>query len=63
MSILVDNLSKNQVVSELQMANLRHIVEENPEARTNFTVLTEHLRKKAESNGQQQQQQQQSGPA
>tara|TARA_R110002003_G_scaffold131_4_gene12324 strand:+ start:7052 stop:9412 length:2361 start_codon:yes stop_codon:yes gene_type:complete len=61
MSILVDNLSKNQVVSELQMANLRHIVEENPEARTNFTVLTEHLRKKAESNGQQQQQQ--SGPA
>ncbi|KAH7069825.1 SPOC domain-containing protein [Paraphoma chrysanthemicola] len=59
MSILVDNLSKNQVVSELQMANLRHIVEENPDARTNFSVLTEHLRKKAEANGQIQQQQQQ----
>jgi hypothetical protein len=47
--ILVDNLSKHQAVSELQMINLRHIVEENPEARTDFSVLTEHLRKKAEA--------------
>ncbi|KAF2030438.1 hypothetical protein EK21DRAFT_65578 [Setomelanomma holmii] len=49
-TILVDNLSKHQAVSEIQMANLRHIVEENPEARDNFGVLTEHLRRKAELN-------------
>ncbi|KAH8722806.1 SPOC domain-containing protein [Phaeosphaeriaceae sp. PMI808] len=47
--ILVDNLSKNQAVSEIQMVNLRHIVEENPDARTDFGVLTEHLRKKTAS--------------
>jgi hypothetical protein len=44
-AILVDTLSKNQAVSEIQMLNLRHIVEENPDARTNFAVFTEHLRK------------------
>jgi hypothetical protein len=32
------------------MINLRHIVEENPDARTNIVVLTEHMRKKAEAN-------------
>jgi hypothetical protein len=48
--ILVENLSKNLPVSELQMINLRHIVEENPDARTNIVVLTEHMRKKAEAN-------------
>lgn len=57
MHILADNLSKNQAVSEIQMINLRHIVEENPDARTDFSVLTEHLRKKAASAQQQQQQQ------
>jgi hypothetical protein len=50
--ILVENLSNNQAISEIQMVNLRHIVEENPEARTNFSVLTEHLRKKSEAHGQ-----------
>jgi hypothetical protein len=44
-AILDDTLSKNLPPSELQMLNLRHIVEENPDARTNFGVLTEHLRK------------------
>ncbi|OAK96838.1 hypothetical protein IQ06DRAFT_380394 [Phaeosphaeriaceae sp. SRC1lsM3a] len=63
MAILVDNLSKHQNVSELQMINLRHIVEENPEARTDFNVLTEHLRKKAEAAAQQQQQGQPVGAA
>ncbi|KAH7381228.1 SPOC domain-containing protein [Phaeosphaeria sp. MPI-PUGE-AT-0046c] len=54
MAILVDNISKHQNVSELQMHNLRHIVEENPEARTDFGVLTEHLRRKAEAAAAQQ---------
>lgn len=49
--ILGSNLSQNQVVSELQMTNLRHIVEHIPEARTNLSVLTDHLRQKSEANG------------
>jgi hypothetical protein len=39
------------------MINLRHIVEENPDARTNIVVLTEHMRKKAEANANGQHQQ------
>lgn len=54
MHILAENLNKNQAVSELQMINLRHIVEENPEARTDFGVLTEHLRRNGASQGQNQ---------
>jgi hypothetical protein len=54
MHILADNLSKNTAVSELQMRNLRHIVEENPEARTDFGVLTEHLRRNGAGQGQNQ---------
>ncbi|KAF1912088.1 SPOC domain-containing protein [Ampelomyces quisqualis] len=57
--ILNENLKQNQDVSELQMINLRHIVENNPEARTNLDMLTDHLRKKAEAANLQQQQQQQ----
>ncbi|KAG9187301.1 hypothetical protein G6011_05172 [Alternaria panax] len=53
-TILGSSLSQNSVVSELQMINLRHIVETVPEARDNITVLTNHLRSKNESNGQQQ---------
>jgi hypothetical protein len=61
--ILIDSLSKNQVVSEVQMANLRHVVNENPEARTNFSVFVEHIRQKteAQTNGQQQHQHQPMG--
>lgn len=55
--ILGTNLSQNQAVSELQMINLRHIVESIPEARTNISVLTDHLRQKSEANGQYQNQQ------
>ncbi|KAH7397421.1 SPOC domain-containing protein [Pyrenochaeta sp. MPI-SDFR-AT-0127] len=54
--ILNSNLSQNQAVSELQMINLRHIVESIPEARTNISVLTDHLRQKSEANGQYQNQ-------
>jgi hypothetical protein len=43
-AILDDTLSKSPP-SELQMVNLRHIVEENPDARTDIGVLMEHLRK------------------
>ncbi|KAI0578774.1 SPOC multi-domain protein [Pyrenophora tritici-repentis] len=57
-TILGSSLSQNSVVSELQMINLRHIVETVPEARDNITVLTNHLRSKTETNGQQPQQQQ-----
>ena len=53
-TILGSSLSQNSAVSELQMLNLRHIVETVPEARDNITVLTNHLRSKNESNGQQQ---------
>jgi hypothetical protein len=53
-TILGSSLSQNSAVSELQMINLRHIVETVPEARDNITVLTNHLRSKTESNGQQQ---------
>ncbi|CAG5140336.1 uncharacterized protein ALTATR162_LOCUS688 [Alternaria atra] len=53
-TILGSSLSQNSAVSELQMMNLRHIVETVPEARDNITVLTNHLRSKNESNGQQQ---------
>ncbi|KAI4950042.1 hypothetical protein J4E91_004698 [Alternaria rosae] len=53
-TILGSSLSQNSVVSELQMINLRHIVETVPEARDNIAVLTNHLRSKTESNGQQQ---------
>ena len=61
--ILIDSLSKNQHVSEKQMANLRHVVNENPEARTNFNVLVEHIRHmtEAQTNGQQQHQHQPMG--
>jgi hypothetical protein len=55
-SILGSNLSQNAMVSELQMANLRHIVETVPEARHNFSVLTNHLQQKT-ANSQQQNQQ------
>ncbi|KAF1850111.1 uncharacterized protein K460DRAFT_300823 [Cucurbitaria berberidis CBS 394.84] len=48
--ILGSNLSQNQAVSELQMINLRHIVEHIPEARTNLSVLTDHLRQKTGAN-------------
>ncbi|KAL6709824.1 Transcription factor bye1 [Coniothyrium glycines] len=53
-TILSGNLSQNAAVSELQMANLRHICETMPEARDNIQVLTEHLRQKSEAtaNGQ-----------
>lgn len=55
--ILVDNLSRNQAVSEIQMHNLRHIMENFPDARDNMHVLTEHLaehlRKKSEAAAQQ----------
>jgi hypothetical protein len=63
-TILTSNLSQNAVVSELQMINLRHIVETVPEARDNIAVLTNHLQSKTEANRQQQQQQhaQASGP-
>ena len=61
-TILGSSLSQNSVVSELQMINLRHIVETVPEARDNIAVLTNHLRSKTETNGQQQQQQQQVQP-
>ncbi|EFQ92822.1 hypothetical protein PTNB73_09048 [Pyrenophora teres f. teres] len=61
-TILGSSLSQNSVVSELQMINLRHIVETVPEARDNITVLTNHLRSKTETNGQQQPQQQQVQP-
>ncbi|CBX96221.1 hypothetical protein LEMA_P111400.1 [Plenodomus lingam JN3] len=50
-TILGSNLSQNQAVSELQMTNLRHIVEHIPEARTNLSVLTDHLRMKSEASG------------
>lgn len=53
-TILSSNLSQNAVVSELQMINLRHIVETVPEARDNITVLTNHLQSKTEANRQQQ---------
>jgi hypothetical protein len=43
--ILAENLNTNQTISELQMINLRHIVEANPEARTDFSVLTDLLRR------------------
>ncbi|KAH9876553.1 hypothetical protein J1614_003684 [Plenodomus biglobosus] len=51
MTILGSSLSQNQAVSELQMTNLRHIVEHIPEARSNLTVLTDHLRMKSEGAG------------
>ncbi|CAO2647524.1 Nn.00g084460.m01.CDS01 [Neocucurbitaria sp. VM-36] len=54
--ILGGNLSQNSAVSELQMTNLRHIVEHIPEARTNLSVLTDHLRQKSEANGRDQNQ-------
>ncbi|XP_014557977.1 hypothetical protein COCVIDRAFT_36601 [Bipolaris victoriae FI3] len=53
-TILTSNLSQNAVVSELQMINLRHIVETVPEARDNIAVLTNHLQSKTEANRQQQ---------
>jgi hypothetical protein len=49
--ILETNLSSNQVVSETIMNNLRHICDENPEARTDVHVLSEHLRRKAQGTG------------
>ena len=50
-TILGSSLSQNQAVSELQMTNLRHIVENIPEARSDLSVLTDHLRQKSEANG------------
>lgn len=50
-TILSSSLSQNQAISELQMENLRHIVEQIPEARTNMGVLTDHLKTKSESGG------------
>jgi hypothetical protein len=52
--ILVNNLSRGLPISEEQMMNLRHIVEENPDARTNFDAFTEHLQKKNQSKNQNQ---------
>ncbi|KAH5988902.1 transcription factor BYE1 [Parastagonospora nodorum] len=49
--ILAQNLNTNQAISELQMINLRHIVEEHPDARTNFGVLTDLLRKNGGQGG------------
>lgn len=55
-TILSSNLSQNAAISEIQMTNLRHIVESIPEARDNIQVLTEHLKQKsgpvAQTNGQ-----------
>lgn len=52
--ILIENLSKNEAVSELQMNNIRHIVETNPAARTDMSVFTSALFKQQKSgtNGQ-----------
>ncbi|RAR13759.1 phd finger domain-containing protein [Stemphylium lycopersici] len=55
-TILSSNLHQNAVVSELQMINLRHIVETVPEARDNIAVLTNHLQSKNDASRQQQQQ-------
>jgi hypothetical protein len=53
-TILGSTLSQNSVVSELQMTNLRHIMDTVPEARDNIAVLTNHLQHKTQANGQQQ---------
>ncbi|KAJ4377717.1 Transcription factor bye1 [Neocucurbitaria cava] len=50
--ILANNISQNSVMSELQMGNLRHICDTVPEARTNISVFMDHLRQKAQANGQ-----------
>lgn len=50
--ILGSNLTSPQTITELQMVNLRHIVEFHPEARTDVAVLSEHLRQKNSANGQ-----------
>ncbi|KAF1940364.1 hypothetical protein EJ02DRAFT_406666 [Clathrospora elynae] len=52
-TILGMNISSKTMVSELQMNNLRHIMDTVPEARENMTVLTEHLRQKGVGNGPQ----------
>lgn len=39
-------------MSELQMSNLRHILEQIPEARTDLAVLAQHLSQKEAANGQ-----------
>jgi hypothetical protein len=44
--VLNDTLSDHQAISELQLGNLRHIVELYPEARTDYNAFTEHLRVK-----------------
>jgi len=50
-TVLNLGLSQNQTMDEVQMANLRHIVENIPEARTDFGVLTDHLKVKTEGSG------------
>jgi hypothetical protein len=44
--VLADSLSEHQAISEIQLGNLRHIVELYPEARTDYNAFTEHLRVK-----------------
>ena len=55
--ILGFSLSSNQGVSELMLDNLRHILENFPEARTDLNVLSHHMKQKSEANRQQQQNQ------
>ncbi|KAL5117347.1 Transcription factor bye1 [Pleosporales sp. CAS-2024a] len=50
--VIVQILASNQPVSELHMVNLRHIVELNPEARTNFAVLLDLLSRNTGVQGQ-----------
>lgn len=52
--VLSHNISSNSAVSEIQMGNLRHIVESVPEARDNMHVFMEHLaqRSAAQAKGQ-----------
>lgn len=49
--ILDMNVTGNQAVSETIMVNLRHICDENPEARTDINVLSEHLRRTQQTPG------------
>lgn len=52
MQILVENLSKNEAVSEVIMANIRHIMDTKPAARTDMKSFTDALfEQKANANG------------
>ena len=43
-----NSFSETPAVAEMQMQNLRHIVEQVPEARTNLSVLVEHMATKGQ---------------